>query len=179
MLEIIQRQADFQKKYANTTFEVMYLALNEEIGEFVASLGYHDWKVSEADPQNMIVELVDVVIFSMNCIYYNNDTHNGTADLTVTTDFELVRSINRSLGLGDFAGLIATIIHVYPEVMEIIVGKQALNILRQEHGYKEGTYSKLWNGQEDNTYLNTVMKENTNFEEIYKALEVCYKSCTL
>ena len=174
MIEIIQRQAEFQRKYASTNFEVMYQALVEEIGEYVASTGYHDWKVSEVDKQNIIVELVDIVVFSMNCIYYNKGTQKGTADMSVESDFDLTRSMITSLGKGNFADIIATIIHVYPEVMDIIEGKQALNILRQEHGYKTGEYSKLWGGREDNRYLDEVMLANDTFDEIYTALSVLY-----
>jgi len=175
MIEIIQRQADFQKKYANTNGNVMFMALVEELGEFVASTGYHDWKKSEIDKQNMIIELVDIVIFAMNVIYYERRSMNGTADLTVEDDTDLTRSLISSLGLGLYADMIATIVHVYPEVLEIIEGKQALNILRQENGYKQGTYSKLWNGREDNKYLDDVMLKSTSFEEIYNSLAELYK----
>ena len=33
------------------------------------------------------------------------------------------------------------------------VGKNVLNFFRQEHGYKEGTYVKMWEGREDNEWL--------------------------
>ena len=32
----------------------------------------------------------------------------------------------------------------------LCVGKNILNKFRQEHGYKDGTYIKIWNGEEDN-----------------------------
>lgn len=174
MIEIIHRQAEFQRKYANTNGNVMFMALVEELGEFVASTGYHDWKKTEVDKRNMIVELVDIVIFAMNVIYYENRSSHGVADLTIEDDVDLTRSLVGSLGLGLYANMIATIVHVYPEVMEIITGKQALNILRQEHGYKSGEYSKIWAGLEDNKYLDDVMRENSTFEDIYAALEDLY-----
>ena len=110
----------------------------------------------------------------MNIIYYERRSDHGIADLTINDDVDLTRSLVSSLGLGLFADMIATIIHVYPEVMDIIEGKQALNILRQEHGYKEGFYSKMWNGKEDNHYLNDVMLQETTFDGIYKALTSLY-----
>lgn len=33
------------------------------------------------------------------------------------------------------------------------VSKNVLNIFRQEHGYKDGSYVKEWFGQEDNVHL--------------------------
>jgi hypothetical protein len=32
-----------------------------------------------------------------------------------------------------------------------------LNFFRQDHGYKEGTYQKVWNGREDNEHLVDVL----------------------
>lgn len=37
------------------------------------------------------------------------------------------------------------------------VSKNVLNIFRQRHGYKEGTYVKIWNGEEDNVVLARLM----------------------
>ncbi len=33
------------------------------------------------------------------------------------------------------------------------VGKNVLNFFRQDHGYKSGTYVKLWVGREDKEHL--------------------------
>lgn len=38
------------------------------------------------------------------------------------------------------------------------VGKCALNFFRQDYGYKEGTYIKVWEGKEDNHYLEEIIK---------------------
>ena len=37
------------------------------------------------------------------------------------------------------------------------VGKNVLNVFRQDHGYKAGTYIKIWNGREDNEHLVEVL----------------------
>ena len=33
------------------------------------------------------------------------------------------------------------------------VGKNVLNFFRQDHGYKDGSYIKVWSGREDNEHL--------------------------
>lgn len=39
------------------------------------------------------------------------------------------------------------------------VGKNVLNFFRQDHGYKEGTYIKVWaDGREDNEHLVEIMQ---------------------
>ena len=39
------------------------------------------------------------------------------------------------------------------ELYRQYVGKNVLNVFRQDHGYKAGTYIKIWNGREDNEHL--------------------------
>ncbi len=39
------------------------------------------------------------------------------------------------------------------------IGKNVLNMFRQDHGYKEGRYRKLWSGREDNECLADILDE--------------------
>ena len=39
------------------------------------------------------------------------------------------------------------------ELYRQYIGKNTLNFFRQDHGYKEGTYIKVWHGKEDNEVL--------------------------
>jgi hypothetical protein len=59
------------------------------------------------------------------------------------------------------------------------VGKNTLNFFRQDHGYKDGSYIKVWNGQEDNEHLVEVVKsldtEHADFaKQVYAGLEARY-----
>ncbi|HIP19342.1 MAG TPA: dUTPase, partial [Sulfurovum sp.] len=58
----------------------------------------------------------------------------------------------------------------------LYVGKNILNQFRQDHGYKEGTYIKIWNGKEDNVTMQSILEENENItpDALYKALEEAY-----
>ena len=51
-----------------------------------------------------------------------------------------------------------------------------LNKFRQEHGYKDGTYVKIWNGKEDNVYMQRALAENPDlgFQSLYETLENIY-----
>jgi hypothetical protein len=58
-------------------------------------------------------------------------------------------------------------------------GKNVLNQFRQDNGYKEGTYIKIWNKEEDNVHMLNIVAllgESAEFENIYKELELIYKS---
>ncbi|HEO98377.1 MAG: dUTP diphosphatase [Campylobacterales bacterium] len=59
---------------------------------------------------------------------------------------------------------------------QLYVGKNILNQFRQDHGYKTGTYIKIWNGQEDNVIMQGILEENNEIspEELYRALEEAY-----
>jgi hypothetical protein len=60
------------------------------------------------------------------------------------------------------------------------VGKNVLNIFRQDNGYKKGSYKKVWRGKEDNEHLVEILNSlDTNSkvfrEEVYASLEQSYQ----
>lgn len=56
-------------------------------------------------------------------------------------------------------------------LFEQYVGKNILNFFRQDHGYKEGTYSKVWHGREDNEHLVELMSQlDSNHNDYATAL---------
>lgn len=90
------------------------------------------------------------------------DALDSKPDLTklLADFFELVRMSNLDL---------TTLYRLY-------VGKNILNSFRQHHGYKEGTYVKIWNGEEDNVVMKRLWEEKGEMapEELYEALEAAY-----
>lgn len=59
------------------------------------------------------------------------------------------------------------------------VGKNVLNVFRQDHGYKAGTYIKVWDGREDNEHLVEVLEivdlESLDVrDELYSSLKARY-----
>jgi len=63
------------------------------------------------------------------------------------------------------------------ELYALYIGKNALNKFRQDHGYKEGTYIKEWNGEEDNVVMMDILKSNTDitFNELLLMLQDKYQ----
>jgi len=63
-----------------------------------------------------------------------------------------------------------------PELYELYIGKNILNKFRQNHGYKEGSYIKEWNGKEDNVVMQTILASKSDItpEALYDALEEAY-----
>jgi dimeric dUTPase (all-alpha-NTP-PPase superfamily) len=56
------------------------------------------------------------------------------------------------------------------------VAKNVLNKFRQDNGYKEGTYKKVWNGKEDNVVLSEMLEgKPMGIDALYDALEKEYR----
>ena len=68
-----------------------------------------------------------------------------------------------------------------PDLLKYYLGKNALNKFRQDNGYKEGTYVKMWNAGsetiEDNVALERILDgtdELLSYETIYEKLSSIY-----
>lgn len=63
-----------------------------------------------------------------------------------------------------------------PELYTLYIGKNILNKFRQDHGYKEGTYIKEWDGVEDNVIMQKILASRNDItpEALYNALEKAY-----
>ena len=59
----------------------------------------------------------------------------------------------KRFALEAFAVAMASLPMSYSELFEMYVGKNVLNGFRQNNGYKDGSYRKLWAGREDNEHL--------------------------
>jgi len=62
----------------------------------------------------------------------------------------------------------------------LYVGKNILNQFRQDNGYKEGTYIKVWAGEEDNIIMKRIWEDNADItpDALYHELTKLYLSMT-
>lgn len=89
-------------------------------------------------------------------------------------DFDLGELVSEFFDLVSMSGLnLDTLYRLY-------VGKNILNQFRQDHGYKEGTYVKVWNDDEDNVVMKRIWEANSDItpDILYKKLEKAYLSLT-
>ena len=80
--------------------------------------------------------------------------------------------------LAAFAHLCAPFMN-YDELFKLYIGKNALNKIRQDFGYKSGTYVKEWKpGKEDNVIMQEIVNgmdiEEVTFDNVYRALKRFY-----
>ena len=62
----------------------------------------------------------------------------------------------------------------------LYVGKNILNQFRQDNGYKDGSYIKVWDGEEDNVVMKRIWEDNSNIKPdgLYKELTKLYLALT-
>ncbi|KIM03942.1 MAG: dUTPase [Sulfurovum sp. AS07-7] len=59
---------------------------------------------------------------------------------------------------------------------QLYIGKNILNKFRQDHGYKDGSYKKIWDEKEDNVIMQEILSNNSNItpECLYDELSKIY-----
>ena len=67
----------------------------------------------------------------------------------------------------------------FDRLYRLYVGKNVLNFFRQDHGYKNGSYQKMWAGREDNEHLAEVLEDlditsETFADQVYDGLSERY-----
>ena len=171
-----------------------YRAIWMESSEMLEHYGWKWWKHQEPDTMQVKLEVVDIVHFALSIRLEQGQSLEDTAEL-IATDFEnsmqaedvrktieclaLLTLTDQGAHFTFIAGVMKYLDMSFDELYEIYVGKNVLNMFRQDNGYKQGTYNKIWNGREDNEYLADIMKQlnadsQTFLDEIYAALSQNY-----
>ncbi len=78
-------------------------------------------------------------------------------DLISKLELLIALSASRRIELAVFASIMKDSEMDWTNLYCQYVGKNVLNFFRQDNGYKEGSYQKMWRGREDNEYLVDIM----------------------
>lgn len=159
-----------------------------EGAEAIEHHGWKWWKHQTRDLAQLQMELIDIWHFLLSQILLNQYGNEDKAlthlmalldESRTQTDIEFDNRhyIPNSLDLVSKLELLIALaaarridLSIFEAIMEDCemdwtalycqyVGKNVLNFFRQDHGYKEGSYLKVWNGREDNEYLVEVMEK--------------------
>lgn len=179
-----------------------------EAAEAIEHHGWKWWKQQHRDLGQLQMELVDIWHFLLSEILLRNGGDEDKARLYLEAayerqsptrrlqfdgqeysleELELLDLLQALIGtaaagrveLGLFAEIMSGCELDWPELYKQYVSKNVLNFFRQDHGYQEGTYRKIWNGREDNEVLVEVMAtldaEDLSFKDsLYALLEAAY-----
>jgi len=179
--------------WQNQGFE-WYRAIWIECGEMLDHYGWKWWKKQEIDLPQVQLELVDIFHFGLSlhlCSGQNTETlATSLADqMDIILDFDDFKLAleelacdalsSRSFNISAFATCLTLAQMTTDDLFKQYVGKNTLNFFRQDHGYQDGTYIKVWNGREDNEYLvdilNQLSADSEEFQQlVYQGLEQHY-----
>lgn len=190
--DAINRKID--PNWAARGFE-WYRAIWVECAELLDHYGWKWWKQQNPDIEQVKLELVDIWHFGLSLLLLRDLPRqvlisNVIAQLVEPRsieDFriELEHFAHQVLGTQDFdvagfARLMAGAGLDFNELYLRYTGKNVLNRFRQDHGYQDGSYQKLWRGREDNEHLIEVAADldgaSATFQaDLYQALARRYR----
>jgi len=173
-----------------------YRAIWMEASEMLEHHGWKWWKKQEPDDMQVKLEVIDIVHFALSIRLVQGDDVSAAADAIaeefespkmtddIRTTIELLAKetlIDQGAHFSIIAGVMKHLDMAFDELYVIYVGKNVLNMFRQDNGYKEGTYQKTWNDREDNEHLadimNTLDSDAVSFkDDVYKSLADAYPS---
>ena len=176
--------------------------------EAIEHHGWKWWKKQEKDLPQLQMELIDIWHFLLSEILLNEEgsesaaLHRLTAllqsieasqqvdfdgkqykinsmDLLAQLELLIALSAARKIELSVFSAIMRNCEMSWTDLYCQYVGKNVLNFFRQDHGYQDGSYQKMWNGREDNEYLVEVMAtldpSDTEYKDkLYAALRTHY-----
>jgi len=171
-----------------------YRAIWTECAEMLDHYGWKWWKHQTPDLEQVQLELVDILHFAMSD-YLLQDSDNSAvatrieAELSDPRQCDDIRSAieimaqstiaQQSMHFSEFANIMALIEMDFDQLYRTYVGKNVLNFFRQDHGYKDGSYVKIWDGREDNEHLVEVLghldSNSPSFrDDVYQGLSTRY-----
>ena len=146
-----------------------YRAIWVECAEMLDHFGWKWWKQQTPDLAQVKLELVDIWHFALSEMLRADTLDAGVAEqlaalaVPETGDADAFRLAieamaadalaTRSFTMAPFLAAMETLPMGYEELFAMYIGKNVLNHFRQDHGYKDGSYRKLWQGREDNEHL--------------------------
>lgn len=142
--------------------------------EALEHYGWKWWKKQEPDLAQARIELVDIwhFIMSMRLAECGGDitwatesllssftvTHSASFTTAKQLDVLVGSAANGAINAGAFRELMNDFKLSWDDLYTTYIAKNVLNTFRQDNGYKAGTYQKIWDEQEDNVCLDTLMK---------------------
>jgi len=167
------KNIDAKPDYANIKIEAV------DIWHFIMSQGLEDYKIQDL---GSIEELANNIHALPNFQTFGQEISPTTKDYY--EQIAVVETLMKTLFCGESTEkLMEAFIDVAVQsglnldaLYKLYVGKNILNQFRQDHGYKEGSYIKVWNGEEDNVTMQRVLEQESDVspEGLYTALEEAY-----
>jgi len=185
-------------QWSEQNFE-WYRAVWIECAELMDHQGYKWWKKQDPDLEQVQLEVIDIWHFGMSALFANYDSATDIADAILsawstienqqlsvhqaTEELAAWCLMHKSFSASHFWQLLVAVELDFDQLFVAYVGKNVLNFFRQDNGYKNGSYIKLWDGKEDNLHLVELTAEldteaDSFREDLYNALSDRYQQLT-
>ena len=171
-----------------------YRAIWTECAELMDHYGWKWWKKQDPDFEQVKLELIDIWHFGMSILLLSGKSVDALTDAMVTDldspkaeggfreaveGFACDTLSTKTFNVARFASVMKAAGMSCDDLYLGYVGKNVLNFFRQDHGYKEGSYIKQWNGREDNEHLVDIIQTlNPNCDDfkdqLYAGLKTKY-----
>lgn len=174
------------------------LAIQLETAEAVDSLNWKWWKKGKDDWINFEIEMIDMFFFTLAKIIETNQEQAFktimisymVAEKTENSNIKIIRdnklskqvqefireTYSSTLSINQYLLLMSHWVKIWKMIgndfeylFKLFKVKYLINIFRQSHGYKEGTYIKIWGDLEDNKAALMLVKDipyDSNFDNV-------------
>jgi dimeric dUTPase (all-alpha-NTP-PPase superfamily) len=151
-----------------------YRALWIECAELIDHFGYKWWKQQTTDMAQVRLEIIDIWHFGLSMLFDGRSIEQiaddlceqlavqsiPRADVLRATEVLACHTLaKREFSITLFWSLLDAADISFDDLYQAYVGKNVLNFFRQDHGYQQGTYSKVWGDKEDNEHLLELIAE--------------------
>ena len=182
-------------------------AIWTECAELLDHYGWKWWKKQQPDMPQVALEVIDIWHFGLSLLLQSNapreqiatqirqsfirqdeacdnperENPSETRDLPGCVEAFAAQTLLHpgQFNIKGFCHLMCAAGMSFDDLYRGYVGKNVLNFFRQDHGYKQGTYKKEWQGREDNEHLAELIcalntTEITFKDDLYRALKQRY-----
>lgn len=171
-----------------------------EAAEMIDHLQWKWWKKEENEIEQSYIESIDIHHFLMSMLLIKiedkdkvyDEISNIVPSDVYEFDIKDIIAKTKSMiklicedtekSIIEAIGINITISYMlggdFDKFYKTYVGKNVLNKFRQDNGYNDGAYIKIWNGKEDNMHLESLLEGDVNYLEIYDGLEKAYRENT-
>ena len=167
------KDINIEPDWENVKIEVV------DIWHFVLSLALEEYKLAK---KGNIEDIANYILETQHFPDFENEprkTHNEDIFMIINT---IEHFIKDTIDGEKFSKLIDDFLEVALQcglnidiLYKFYIAKNILNQFRQNHGYKDGTYIKEWDGKEDNVVMLEILEDRLlNAKELYHELEKNY-----
>ncbi|QOY55084.1 dUTP diphosphatase [Candidatus Sulfurimonas marisnigri] len=170
------KNIDAQADWDNLQIEVI------DVWHFIMSLAIEDYSQNlKGGVEDLAINISQLESFSD--IDKQSEQFSPQVDVIAKIEDIMIHTLSKDTLnieelIADFFDLVLMSGLDLQSLYKLYVGKNILNQFRQDNGYKDGSYIKVWGSEEDNVVMKRVWEENGELkpDSLYRELTKIYHS---